>query len=326
MFIKILKINNEFWIIVFFILFFSISFFFIKKVILFYIFFELRILPIYLLILGWGYQFERLKAGLTILVYILLFSLPFLIIIIYLKPLGFYSIQLIILLFSKVFKFTFFFKFNNFLVLIFIVKLPIFFFHLWLPEAHVERPIVGSLILAGIILKIGGYGLLVILNSTIVTLNLTIKFLAFRVWGRVLSGLLCCSLSDIKKIIAYSSVGHISILVFNLIVNRILRDFRRFLVFIRHGFISSILFFLIDYIYSTTESRSLFINKRLIIVGYQVRFFWCFSLVFNMGGPLSLNLFRELILLINILIYFLVSIFILLINIYFSINLINYPS
>jgi len=129
-FIKILKINNEFWIIVFFILFFSISFFFIKKVILFYIFFELRILPIYLLILGWGYQFERLKAGLTILVYILLFSLPFLIIIIYLKPLGFYSIQLIILLFSKVFKFTFFFKFNNFLVLIFIVKLPIFFFHL----------------------------------------------------------------------------------------------------------------------------------------------------------------------------------------------------
>jgi NADH-ubiquinone oxidoreductase chain 4 len=105
-------------------------------------------------------------------------------------------------------------------IIAFLVKTPIFLTHLWLPKAHVEAPVAGSMILAGILLKLGGYGLLRI-SSPLFHHNAKISFVIMRISlvGAVIARFICVRQTDVKSLIAYSSVSHMGIVTAGVISN-----------------------------------------------------------------------------------------------------------
>lgn len=290
--------NNLYFILVTLSLFLILTFR-VNTFILFYFYFELRLIPIFLIIIGWGYQPERLKAGLLIFFYTLVASLPLLLIILYIL-----IISNNMLIFSTIrlnFKFSIqrFTLYKIFIILAFLVKFPIYSVHLWLPKAHVEAPVSGSIILAGVLLKLGGYGLIRVWflsgNRTLIYLFIRISLIG----GRIL-GIMCILNRDIKVVIAYSSVVHISIIIVCLFLINMWCVEGGIRIILAHGICSSGLFAGANLLYERAHSRSyLLVGRRLAkLSSYSV--IWFLLLVCNFGGPFSLNLLGEIILIVGI--------------------------
>ena len=274
-------------------------FFYIGKLLVFYIAFELSILPIFFIILGWGYQSERLSARLRIIFYTLRASIPLLTILVFSQQ--FFSIVYIENFFAlnrentrnfSIFSILFF-------LLAFAVKLPIFGVHLWLPKAHVEAPVLGSIILAAILLKLGSYGLWLFFQITFSFYLINI-WIAISLTGAILVRVLCLRLRDLKIIIAYSSVRHIGILIAALSLSKFSGAFGSMSIMLAHGATSSAMFLMAFFMYQTSQSRSLLLTKGVLGWRVSLPLLWFLVLISNIAAPPTFNLLAELLLILNL--------------------------
>nr|YP_009131582.1 NADH dehydrogenase subunit 4 [Zootoca vivipara]AJF22984.1 NADH dehydrogenase subunit 4 [Zootoca vivipara] len=270
--------------------------------ILFYISFEATLIPTLIIITRWGNQAERLNASLYFLFYTLASSLPLLIALLYLNNNHLHTLMGLFFLTQSELTPTnsnqlFWFA----CLLAFMVKIPLYGLHLWLPKAHVEAPIAGSMVLAAILLKLGGYGLIRIssmLNPHPSTLMFPILILAL--WGILMTSSICLRQTDLKALIAYSSVSHMGLVTAAIILQTPWGLTGAMILMIAHGLTSSALFTLANTNYERTHTRTLLLVRGLQLAFPLMSTWWLIINLTNMAMPPSTNLFGELLIIITL--------------------------
>jgi len=254
-----------------------LSFFSSYSLLPFFITYEFSLLPIAFLILLFGYQPEKISATVFLLSYTILCSLP---LFYYVATVG----GSVIGLGSSASKGMVFL-----LGFAFMVKSPLYVLHNWLPKAHVEAPIIGSVLLSGIMLKLGGYGFL-ILSSYFNSSFCCFKYLSLT--GSVICSLCCFRHHDIKSVVAYSSVVHMGAVTIGAISGSESGLWVSVAIIISHTLVSPYLFLLAHELYLCSFSRS-FLHAFTYSIGTHslllLRVFWGL----NFGVPPSLPFFVE---------------------------------
>jgi len=271
-----------------------------SSMVIFYIAFETSLIPTIVLIILWGYQPERIQARIYLIIYTIAASLPLLIIIVKI----YYSSkhlnitipeQLIISPDSTSWIIWII------IIIAFIVKLPLFSVHLWLPKAHVEAPVAGSIILAAILLKLGGYGLTrIIIIFRYINKILINPIISIAIVGGVITSIICLRQSDIKSMIAYSSVGHIGLIVAGVLTNSKLGVQAGLSIIISHGIRSSAIFCIANISYGITQTRRITLTKGILTIIPVLSLWWFIFCCANIAAPPRINLIREIILITRI--------------------------
>jgi NADH-quinone oxidoreductase subunit M len=231
---------------------------------LFYIFWEAMLIPMYFIIGVWGGE-NRIYASIKFFIYTMFGSLLMLVAIIWLavdasSQLGYFTTNLLEL--YKVGP-TIARDIQNYLFLAFFfsfaIKVPLFPLHTWLPDAHVQAPTAGSVILAGVLLKMGTYGL-IRFNLPLFP-QASVEFApyisVFAVIGIIYGALVAMVQTDMKKLVAYSSVAHLGFVVLGIFAMTIESVQGAVIQMINHGLSTGALFLLVGMIYERTHSREI---------------------------------------------------------------------
>nr|NP_740045.1 NADH dehydrogenase subunit 4 [Cottus reinii]BAC23653.1 NADH dehydrogenase subunit 4 [Cottus reinii] len=276
--------------------FFLIMAFGATEIIMFYVMFEATLIPTLILITRWGNQTERLNAGIYFLFYTLAGSLPLLVALLLLQN-STGTLSLLTLQYSDPIELS---SYAHKLwwagcLLAFLVKMPLYGVHLWLPKAHVEAPVAGSMILAAVLLKLGGYGMMrMVVMLEPLTKELSYPFIVFALWGVVMTGSICLRQTDLKSLIAYSSVSHMGLVVGGILIQTPWGFSGALVLMIAHGLASSALFCLANTSYERTHSRTMLLARGLQMVLPLMTAWWFIASLANLALPPLPNLMGEL--------------------------------
>jgi len=230
---------------------------------LFYVMWEVMLIPMYFIIGIWGGE-RRLYAAIKFFIYTMFGSLLMLVAILGLyfiaaSRTGTYSFDYTFLLGNAGGLGPLAWWFFGAFFLAFAIKVPMFPFHTWLPDAHVEAPTAGSVILAGVLLKMGTYGFLrfalpffpqVALHPTVQAIVVTLALI-----GIIYGGLVAMVQPDVKKLVAYSSVSHLGFVMLGIWALTLQSVQGALLVMINHGLSTGALFFIVGMLYERRHSR-----------------------------------------------------------------------
>lgn len=290
---------NNYLILLYFSLWILINIFASLDLFMFYIFFEGIVIPMFLLIGIWGSRKRKIYASYQFFIYTLLGSI-------------FVLIVIMSLYFNKgTSSFDYFsnvYIFNNrqILILMFLfvgfgVKVPIMPLHVWLPEAHVEAPTPGSIILASILLKLGSYAMIRLLLILFFNISTDIIFfiLILSLFSFSYASMTALSQIDIKKIIAYSSVAHMNFSLLGLFSNSFIGLSGVYFLMFGHAITSGALFLSIGILYDRYKSRIIFYYNSLVLFMPIFSIIMFVLILSNFGFPGTINFVGEFFILVG---------------------------
>nr|AXE73230.1 NADH dehydrogenase subunit 4 [Bemisia tabaci]AXI95940.1 NADH dehydrogenase subunit 4 [Bemisia tabaci]AXI95953.1 NADH dehydrogenase subunit 4 [Bemisia tabaci]AXI95966.1 NADH dehydrogenase subunit 4 [Bemisia tabaci] len=252
---------------------------------MFYFMFEISMIVVLSIIMTWGYQPERVEAALFMIMMTILTSLPFIISMMNnTTSLSLWNIHCM--------------EVNSWeymsLMLVFMMKMPTMFLHMWLPKVHVESPVQGSMILASILLKLGSYGLIrtTSINSGF-NKNLEWIIMSYSMWTALTMSMICFIQTDLKTMIAYSSVVHMTLVFASITLNKVKSMMGSMYIMIGHGMCSAGLFYMANIIYKNSKSRSIIVNKSMFSMTPTAMMMWFFMCMGNSPMPPSINIMGE---------------------------------
>jgi len=281
-----IQINLKIFLISFLVMeFFLIGVFCILDVLIFYIFFESVLIPMYLMIGIYGSRERKIRAGYFFFLYTLLGSVLMLLSILYIYHQVGSTDYEVLLTFSfsaleqRLMWFSFFASFAT--------KVPMVPVHLWLPEAHVEAPTSGSVILAGVLLKLGTYGFIRFSFPLFpeACFYFTPFVYAMSVVGIIYTSFTAIRQTDFKRIIAYTSVAHMNLVMVGLFSFNVIGLEGAILQSLSHGFVASALFLLIGVVYDRHHTRMVKYYGGLVhVMPIYITIFLFFTMA-NIGLP-----------------------------------------